>query len=78
MKLGQGNSLAYTLRRLARKRPVLLAAYERGELSANAAAIEAGFRRKKPTKEELKMTTKLLPAAIIAAIAATLGFVGHD
>ncbi len=36
------------LRRLARERPDLLERYERGELTANAAAIEAGFR--KPSK----------------------------
>lgn len=34
-----------TLRRLARTRPDLLERYEAGELSANAAAVEAGFRR---------------------------------
>ena len=34
-----------TLRSLARSRPDLLERYEAGELSANAAAVEAGFRR---------------------------------
>lgn len=38
----------YTLRRLARDNPALLDKVEAGELTANAAAIEAGFR--KPTK----------------------------
>ena len=33
------------LRRLARERPDLLERFERGELTANAAAIEAGFRK---------------------------------
>ena len=42
-----GNAKPYTLRRLARDRPDLLDRVEAGELSANAAAIEAGFR--KPT-----------------------------
>lgn len=45
MNLDQGNSQSYTLRRLARKRPDLLKAFERGEISANAAAIKAGFRK---------------------------------
>ena len=35
----------YALRRPARDRPDLLDAVERGEMSANAAAIEAGWRR---------------------------------
>lgn len=35
----------YTLRRLARDRPDLLDRIQAGELTANAAAIEAGFRR---------------------------------
>ena len=38
----------YTLRRLARDNPALLDKVESGELTANAAAIQAGFRR--PTK----------------------------
>ncbi|AHE99843.1 hypothetical protein [Thioalkalivibrio paradoxus] len=38
----------YTLRRLARDNPELLDKVEAGELTANAAAIQAGFR--KPTK----------------------------
>jgi hypothetical protein len=41
----QGNSRAYTLARLMRDRPDLAAQVERGELSANAAAIVAGFRK---------------------------------
>jgi hypothetical protein len=45
----RGTALKYTLRRLERDHPKLFAAYKRGELSANAAAIEAGFR-KKPVK----------------------------
>ena len=36
--------LTYTLRRLLRDKPKLFAKVEAGELSANAAAIEAGFR----------------------------------
>jgi hypothetical protein len=41
----RGNGKTYTLRRLARDRPDLLDRIESGELSANAAAIEAGFRK---------------------------------
>ena len=42
----QGNSEAYTLRRLRRDRPDLADQVIGGELKANAAAIEAGFRKK--------------------------------
>ena len=42
----QGNSKAYTLTRLKKVRPDLLAKVEAGKLSANAAAIQAGFRKK--------------------------------
>ncbi len=44
-----GTSLEYTLRRLERDHPKLFAAYKCGEISANAAALAAGFR-KKPLK----------------------------
>jgi hypothetical protein len=54
----KGNARAYTLDRLKRSHPNLFAAVCRGELSANAAAIEAGFR-KKPTAFE--QVTRLLP-----------------
>ncbi|AGA33761.1 hypothetical protein TVNIR_2101 [Thioalkalivibrio nitratireducens DSM 14787] len=47
-RLSRGNDQTYTLRRLARDNPELLGKVEAGELTANAAAIEAGFR--KPTK----------------------------
>ena len=42
----QGNSKAYTVSRLKRDRPDLFGKVVAGELSANKAAIEAGFRRK--------------------------------
>lgn len=42
----RGNSQAATLRRLRKSRPDLHAKVLAGELSANAAAIEAGFRKK--------------------------------
>jgi hypothetical protein len=44
-----GNRAKYTVARLKRDRPDLAARVEVGELSANAAAIEAGFRRKTMT-----------------------------
>ncbi len=50
----QGNSRAYTLDRLDRERPDLAQRVERGEMSANAAAIEAGFRKKLTHFEQIK------------------------
>ena len=50
-----GNDPAYALARLKRDRPDLAEKVVVGEMSANAAAIEAGFRRKKvsiPDDEE--------------------------
>lgn len=47
-----GNSKAYTLSRLERESPELFQAVCDGELSANAAAIKAGFRKPPPTNEE--------------------------
>jgi hypothetical protein len=41
-----GNSRVFALERLSRQRPDLFRRVEKGELSANAAAIEAGFRKK--------------------------------
>lgn len=45
-KAAQGNSKAYTLDRLKREAPDLFERVCANELSANAAAIEAGFRKK--------------------------------
>ena len=42
----RGNSLPYVLRRLQRDHPALAERVVKGELSANAAAIEAGFRKR--------------------------------
>jgi hypothetical protein len=42
----RGNEASYTVARLRRDAPELADAVERGELSANAAAIRAGFRHK--------------------------------
>lgn len=49
-----GNSKAYTVSRLKRDRPDLFERVVAGELSANRAAIEAGFRRKPTTIEQIK------------------------
>jgi hypothetical protein len=53
-----GNSRAYTLDRLSRESPGLYEAVCRGELSANRAAIEAGFRKPPKPFDQIK---KLLP-----------------
>jgi hypothetical protein len=45
----RGTSESYVRRRLRRDRPDLLKRVDAGELSANAAAIEAGFRKPKAT-----------------------------
>ena len=58
----QGNSKAYTLDRLKREAPKLFDAVCAGELSANAAAIEAGFRKKPaPFEQVKKLIRKLTP-----------------
>ena len=48
----KGNSRSYTVSRLQREAPELFAQVVAGTLSANAAAIQAGFR-KKPTALEM-------------------------
>jgi hypothetical protein len=58
MKAPQGNSRAYTLDRLKRERPDLFAKVTAGKLSANAAAIEAGFRK---VPQPIEKARKLLP-----------------
>jgi hypothetical protein len=56
----QGNSRAYTLNRLKRERPDLFNRVVAKEISANAAAIEAGFRHKAtPYETILKLLSKL-------------------
>lgn len=47
----QGNSRTYALRRLARHRPDLHAQCLAGELTANAAMVQAGFRDKAPSRK---------------------------
>jgi hypothetical protein len=46
---------AYDLSRLQRKSPELFAKVASGEMSANAAAIKAGFRRRKTPIEQLRL-----------------------
>jgi hypothetical protein len=55
-KAEQGSSRTYTLNRLRRDAPELFDAVIAGKLSPNAAAIEAGFRRK-PTRFETLVRT---------------------
>jgi hypothetical protein len=60
MKSKQGTSRAYTLDRLERERPDLFRKVKAGQLSANAAAIEAGFRKQStPVERTLKLLPKL-------------------
>ena len=59
----RGNSADYTRKRLKRDRPDLLERVAEGELSANVAAIEAGFRKVKTPLEAAKTAVaKLSPA----------------
>jgi hypothetical protein len=66
LKPERGNSRAYTLDRLQRERPELFAQAEAGKLSANAAAIQAGFRKKLTPFERVQ---KLLPELTRAPLA---------
>lgn len=50
----RGTDKSYTLARLHRDHPELAERVEAGELSANAAAIEAGFRKKPTPLDNLK------------------------
>ena len=56
----QGNSRAYTLNRLSREAPELFEKVLNKELSANAAAIEAGFRKKQTPIEIIKFNWRKL------------------
>jgi hypothetical protein len=63
IKPKHGNSLTYTLDRLKRERPALFKRVVAGELSANAAAIAAGWRVKPtPLDRVLKLLPQLTPA----------------
>jgi hypothetical protein len=52
-KTEKGNSRAYTVSRLQREAPELFAQVAAGEISANAAAIKAGFRKRKSPLDQL-------------------------
>jgi hypothetical protein len=55
-----GNGRDYTLLRLDRERPDIAADVRQGKISANAAAIAAGFRRKStPFEQIMKLTPRL-------------------
>ena len=56
----QGTSRAYNLNRLRREAPELFERVVAGKLSANAAAIEAGFRKKQTPIEIIKFNWKKL------------------
>lgn len=62
-----GNNTAYTLARLDRDRPELAAEVRAGRMTANAAAIEAGFRRKPTPFETLTRVWAKASAAERAA-----------
>ena len=50
----RGNSKSYTVSRLRREAPQLYAEVREGRLSANAAAIQAGFRKSLTPLEQIK------------------------
>lgn len=50
----KGNSRSYAVSRLQRESPELFAKVAAGEMSANAAAIKAGFRRRKTPLDTLR------------------------
>jgi hypothetical protein len=61
-----GNTRAYTLDRLKRERPDLFDKVKAGKLSANAAAIEAGFRKPAKTFERaLKQLSTFTPSQLL-------------
>lgn len=52
----RGNNPSYALRRLAKDRPDLHAQCLAGELTANAAMVEAGFRKRPPSRKTSLLT----------------------
>jgi len=66
----QGNARDYTLRRLKRDAPDLAAMVIAGVLSANAAAIEAGFRKRPTPADQLRTAWRKASAAERAAFLA--------
>jgi hypothetical protein len=53
VRTSKGTSRAYTVSRLQREAPELFAKVAAGEISANAAAIKAGFRKRKSPLDHL-------------------------
>ena len=51
----RGNTRSYTVSRLKKQRPDLFDQVKDGKMSANAAAIEAGFRKKKTPLQNLRL-----------------------
>jgi hypothetical protein len=75
-----GTGRTYTVRRLRRDRPDLAGRVDRGELSANAAAIQAGFRNRtitvpiaRPDAVARSLLKYMTPDDIAQLIAALLG-----
>lgn len=59
---GRGTSRSYTLSRLQQHRPELYERVKAGELSANAAAREAGFRKApEPFQQACRAWSKMIP-----------------
>jgi hypothetical protein len=54
IKPRHGTTAAYTLARLMEERPDLYERVKAGEISANAAAVEAGWRRKPTALDQLR------------------------
>lgn len=63
-----GTSRAAALRRIRKDRPDLLERVLAGELSANAAAVEAGFRRRLTTIEQVQRLLLKLDASEVAQV----------
>jgi hypothetical protein len=58
----RGNTKSYTLSRLQKHRPELYEQVKAGQLTANAAAVEAGFRRKpEPFQQACRLWAKMIP-----------------
>lgn len=73
LRAQQGTSRAFTLARLEREAPKLAAAVHAGEMSANAAAIEAGFRKKPTPFEQVQKLIPKLTKGERAKLVAMLG-----
>jgi hypothetical protein len=63
VRTSKGTSRAYTVSRLQREAPDLFAKVAAGEMSANAAAIKAGFRKIKVSLDQLRAAWRKASAA---------------